>query len=102
MPATLEASARWEQVQERAAAIRKETARVIVGQEEIVEQLLTSLLCKGHCLLVGVPGLAMRPLKSRLTFDVNAMILKDRPPSALGTAFLKALARTIDALSRPT
>ena len=65
MPATLEASARWEQVQERAAAIRKETARVIVGQEEIVEQLLTSLLCKGHCLLVGVPGLAKTLLVPR-------------------------------------
>jgi DNA-binding transcriptional LysR family regulator len=47
------------------------------------------------------PGLAMRPLKSRLTFDVNAMTLKDRPPTALGTAFLKSLSRTIDALSRP-
>ncbi len=47
------------------------------------------------------PGLAMRPLKSRLTFDVNAMTLKDRPPTVLGTAFLKSLARTIDALSRP-
>ena len=46
------------------------------------------------------PGLSMRPLKSRLTFDINAMTLKDRPPTALGTAFLKALARTIDALSR--
>jgi DNA-binding transcriptional LysR family regulator len=47
------------------------------------------------------PGLSMRPLKSRLTFDLNAMTLKDRPPTALGTAFLKSLARTIDALSRP-
>ena len=66
MPAILEPSARWEQVQERATAIRKETARVIVGQEEIVEQLLTSLLCKGHCLLVGVPGLAKTLLVSTL------------------------------------
>jgi MoxR-like ATPase len=66
MPATLEPSARWEQVQDRATAIRKETARVIVGQEEIVEQLLTSLLCKGHCLLVGVPGLAKTLLVSTL------------------------------------
>ncbi len=66
MPAIQEASARWEQVQERAAAIRRETARVIVGQEEIVEQLLTSLLCKGHCLLVGVPGLAKTLLVSTL------------------------------------
>jgi DNA-binding transcriptional LysR family regulator len=48
-----------------------------------------------------VPGLAMRPLKSRLTFDINAMYLLERPPTALATDFLKALARTIDALSRP-
>ena len=48
-----------------------------------------------------VAGLAMRPLKSRLTFDINAMYLLERPPTALATDFLKALARTIDALSRP-
>lgn len=39
-------------------AIKKEIAKVIIGQEEIVEQLLISLLARGHCLLVGVPGLA--------------------------------------------
>jgi MoxR-like ATPase len=66
MPTTQEPAARWEEVQERAAAIRRETARVIVGQDEIVEQLLTSLLCKGHCLLVGVPGLAKTLLVSTL------------------------------------
>ncbi len=66
MPAIQEPSARWDQVQESAAAIRRETARVIVGQEAIVEQLLTSLLCKGHCLLVGVPGLAKTLLVSTL------------------------------------
>jgi DNA-binding transcriptional LysR family regulator len=47
------------------------------------------------------PGLAMRPLKNRLTFDLNAMYLLERPPTALGSAFLKALAQTIDAMSRP-
>jgi MoxR-like ATPase len=66
MLTTQEPAARWEEVQERAAAIRRETARVIVGQDEIVEQLLTSLLCKGHCLLVGVPGLAKTLLVSTL------------------------------------
>ena len=38
--------------------IKKEIAKVIIGQDEIVEQLLISLLARGHCLLVGVPGLA--------------------------------------------
>jgi MoxR-like ATPase len=66
MPVIEEPAARWEEVQDRAAAIRRETARVIVGQEEIVEQLLTSLLCKGHCLLVGLPGLAKTLLISTL------------------------------------
>ena len=39
-------------------ALRAEIAKAIVGQETIVEQLLISLLARGHCLLVGVPGLA--------------------------------------------
>ena len=39
-------------------ALRKEIAKVIIGQDTIVEQLLIALLARGHCLLVGVPGLA--------------------------------------------
>jgi MoxR-like ATPase len=39
-------------------ALRREIATVIVGQDEAVEHLLISLLARGHCLLVGVPGLA--------------------------------------------
>ena len=38
--------------------IVKEIRKVIIGQEEIVEQLLISLFSRGHCLIVGVPGLA--------------------------------------------
>jgi MoxR-like ATPase len=40
------------------AEIKNEIAKVIVGQEAIIDQLLISLLARGHCLLVGVPGLA--------------------------------------------
>jgi MoxR-like ATPase len=39
-------------------AIKKAIGRVIVGQHEVVDNLLTSILCNGHSLLVGVPGLA--------------------------------------------
>ncbi len=39
-------------------SIRSEVGKVIVGQEDIIEQLLISLFARGHCLLVGVPGLA--------------------------------------------
>ena len=38
--------------------LKREIATVIVGQDTIVEQLLVALLARGHCLLVGVPGLA--------------------------------------------
>jgi len=38
--------------------LKKEIAKVIIGQDEIVEDVLISLFSKGHCLLVGVPGLA--------------------------------------------
>jgi MoxR-like ATPase len=45
-------------LQESYNAVRSEIGKVIVGQDAIVEQLLISLLARGHCLLVGVPGLA--------------------------------------------
>jgi MoxR-like ATPase len=38
--------------------LRKEIGKVIIGQDEIVAHLLSALLARGHCLLVGVPGLA--------------------------------------------
>lgn len=38
--------------------LRKEIGKVIVGQDEVVRLLLTAIFCQGHCLLVGVPGLA--------------------------------------------
>ena len=47
-----------ERLSESVKKIKNEIAKVIVGQDEIVDQLLISLLSKGHCLLVGVPGLA--------------------------------------------
>lgn len=47
-----------EQLSESVKKIKNEIAKVIVGQDEIIDQLLVSLLSKGHCLLVGVPGLA--------------------------------------------
>ena len=37
---------------------KNEIAKVIVGQEEVIQQVLISIFCNGHCLLVGVPGLA--------------------------------------------
>ena len=39
-------------------SIKNEIAKVIVGQDEVIDKLLISLFSRGHCLLVGVPGLA--------------------------------------------
>lgn len=38
--------------------LKKEIAKVVVGQESIINQVLVSMFSSGHCLLVGVPGLA--------------------------------------------
>jgi MoxR-like ATPase len=38
--------------------LKQEIAKVIVGQEHIVDDLLTALFARGHCLMIGVPGLA--------------------------------------------
>lgn len=46
--------------------IRSEVAKQIIGQDRVVELLLVSLLSNGHCLLVGVPGLAKTLLISTL------------------------------------
>jgi MoxR-like ATPase len=45
----------------------EQISKVIVGQTEVVEQLLTALFCRGHCLLVGVPGLAKTLLVSTVS-----------------------------------
>jgi len=47
-----------EQLNKKVTEIKSEIAKVIVGQNEIINQLIISLLSRGHCLLVGVPGLA--------------------------------------------
>ncbi len=52
--------------------IRQEVGRVIVGQTEIVDHLLVGLLCRGHVLLQGVPGLG-KTLIARTLADSLAM-----------------------------
>ena len=59
-------AAAWKNVQEQIAQLKREMASVIVGQENIVEMMLVALLCRGHCLIVGVPGLAKTLLVSTL------------------------------------
>jgi MoxR-like ATPase len=46
--------------------MKDELGRVIVGQDQVVEQVLMAIFCRGHALLVGVPGLAKTLLVSTL------------------------------------
>ncbi len=47
-----------EKLNDAVKKIKEEIGKVIIGQDDIIDQLLISLLSRGHCLLVGVPGLA--------------------------------------------
>ena len=51
--------------------IVNEIRKVIVGQDEVLEDLLVALFCKGHCLFVGVPGLAKTLLVKTLARVLN-------------------------------
>src|SRR3954452_15983974 len=61
-------------VRDLAAAYERltgEISKVIVGQHKVIEQLLMSLFSRGHCLLVGVPGLAKTLLVSTVARVLN-------------------------------
>lgn len=47
-----------EQLAEIYGKLSDELSRSIVGQREVLKQVLMALFCQGHCLLEGVPGLA--------------------------------------------
>jgi MoxR-like ATPase len=47
-----------ETVQERYASLLEEVHKVIIGQDVVVEHLVNALFARGHCLVIGVPGLA--------------------------------------------
>lgn len=65
------ADALIQQMQQATSSIKEQLAKVVVGQEEVVELLLTTLFCRGHCLLEGAPGLAKTLLISTLSRALN-------------------------------
>ncbi len=56
-------------------AVRDEVAKAVVGQEHVVSGLIVALLCQGHVLLEGVPGVAktliVRSLGAALAIDTK-------------------------------
>lgn len=51
--------------------IRHQVSQIVVGQEEVVEQLVIAILARGHCLLEGVPGLAKTLMVRSLAESMN-------------------------------
>ncbi|MEX1026125.1 MAG: MoxR family ATPase [Planctomycetota bacterium] len=62
-----------ERVRATHARLKDELHKVIVGQDQVIDELLLAILSRGHCLLVGVPGLAKTLLISSLskTLDLS-------------------------------
>lgn len=56
-----------EELREAKERIEKEICKVIIGQKKVIEELLTALISGGHCLIIGVPGLAKTLLVNTLS-----------------------------------
>src|SRR5215213_1849120 len=84
-----------EEYGETAAAIEAQIARVIVGQRELVRQVVVCLLCEGHVLLEGVPGLGKTQLLKTLSGAVDLAFSRIQftpdlmPADILGTQVLE-------------
>ena len=60
-----------EKLSEAYKSVRGELSKVIVGQNEVIEQLMIAIFARGHCLLEGVPGLAKTLMISTLARTLN-------------------------------
>ncbi len=84
------------EVKEKIDAIRNEIHKVIVGQDQIIDQILTALLANGHILLEGVPGVAKTLLAKCLSKTINTNFSRIQftpdlmPSDVLGTSIFDA------------
>lgn len=60
-----------EKLVEARKSILEQLRNVIVGQQDVIDELLISLFAKGHCLIVGVPGLAKTLIVSTISQILN-------------------------------
>lgn len=87
--------------------LRTEIAKVVVGQAQLVDRLILSLLCKGHVLLEGVPGLAKTLSVKALSGALKANFARIQftpdllPADLLGTMIYNPEERSFDAKKGP-
>lgn len=65
-------SAEFQSLQAKVEQVKQELSKVIVGQDEMLELLLVSILANGHCLLEGVPGIAKTLTAKALSKMISA------------------------------
>src|SRR5687767_14585736 len=53
--------------------LKSEISKVVIGQDEVVRQVLTAIFCQGHSLLVGVPGLAKTLLVQTIATSLDLL-----------------------------
>jgi len=96
-----------EKIREVYQRITAEVGRVIVGQEAIVRLLLVSLFARGHCLLVGVPGLAKTLLVKTLGDVLNLSFKRIQftpdlmPSDIIGSELLQEREKGIEFVFQP-
>ena len=88
-------------------AVKQEMAKVVIGQQELINRLLLSLLCKGHVLLEGVPGLAKTLSVKALAGTLHAAFSRIQftpdllPADLLGTMIYNPETRQFSAKKGP-
>src|SRR5881227_2265455 len=66
-PKEVDDLARLKRLRDAFDSMRSEIGRVVIGQDAVIEELLIAVFARGHCILVGVPGLAKTLLVSTLS-----------------------------------
>jgi MoxR-like ATPase len=80
---------------QKVSLLKKEIQKVIVGQDEVLEEILVALLAGGHCLLEGVPGLAKTLMVRTLSQAVHLSFRRIQftpdlmPSDIIGTEILE-------------
>ncbi len=75
--------------------LQKEISKVVVGQDEVLEKMLIALLCRGHVLLIGVPGMAKTTMVNSFAQALNLPFNRIQftpdlmPSDILGTEILQ-------------